>query len=299
MISKSTESSSKEARRLAIYVRNGFFSGDTRGATIKRATSVDELERVFALVHDIYVRQGFIPPSSSRLRMRPYDTTCDTTYFIAVYKDDVVGSSGIVIDSDDLGVPSDNLYGDVLDGLREKESTTIFEATSQALEPAFRNTGVLFELQRCLFIQSIDMGCTDLVATCSLSQKSYYELIGFEQIGPVRNYRVGTKDSVVLMRLRTQEMHEVLFSRPETGSFLERLSVTENPYREKLWQWRQQAKNTYRNQQAMVELFSKCPSLFHNASLNEERAMKKRLGEQLYDRILEQINAAARLVRSA
>jgi len=277
---------SQETRRIALYKRHGFFTNDTRGAVIKRATNAEELERTFKLVYQNYIGQGFIKPNSSGLRIRPCDTSSDSAFYIAKYKDEVIGVSGLVQDSDDLGLPSDRIYKDELDTLRN-DSGVVFEATVQIITPAFRNTGVLTELQRCILIQSIDGGCTDLVATVSTSQKSYYELIGFEQIGPVRNYTTGAKDLVVLMRLRAQELDEGLFAREETGSFWKQYSVEDNPYRQQIWQWSRQLKATFNNHQAISELFAKCPTLLTTATPDEYEAIKRRLGADAFSLLAE------------
>src|SRR5688572_26708455 len=65
-------------RKLGLLQRAGLFGSDTRGASIERAYTLDDLREAYRLVHQVYLGTGYLSPEPAGLRLRIYETTSET-----------------------------------------------------------------------------------------------------------------------------------------------------------------------------------------------------------------------------
>jgi hypothetical protein len=85
-----------------------------------RATTAVELEQAYRLVYQVFVDRGFVIPSATGLRMRPYELCPETATFISKSSSSsVVGVMSVLEDSLDLGLASDIAFKAELDEIRE------------------------------------------------------------------------------------------------------------------------------------------------------------------------------------
>src|SRR5690349_17311843 len=62
------------------------------GFTFKLASSADELDQAYRLLHDAYVKEGYMQPHPSGLRCSIFGALPYTSVLIAKYKDEVVST---------------------------------------------------------------------------------------------------------------------------------------------------------------------------------------------------------------
>jgi GNAT superfamily N-acetyltransferase len=113
------------------------------------ATSAEDLEACFALLHDAYVASGFMKPDPSGLRVTPYHALPTTTTLQARWDGEVVGTLSIIREGV-FGFPLQSVFD--LTQLRAQDGR-IAEISALAIHPRFRKTGgtVLFPLMKFMY----------------------------------------------------------------------------------------------------------------------------------------------------
>lgn len=169
--------SQRNKRKLALLKRAGLFSGNTEGAVIERACSVEDLRKAYRLVHDVFLGTGYISPEPAGLRLRIFETTSEMATFVAKVDGRVVGVLSMIGDTQDFGLPCDSAFKVELDALRAS-GAKLCELTNQAVEEEYRKSAVPTELMRCAMAHSLDAGYDENIATVSPSHNGFYELFG-------------------------------------------------------------------------------------------------------------------------
>jgi hypothetical protein len=268
-------------RRLEVFRKNGFFGQDTRGARIRRAISARDYFKVFRFVHDTYVQCGWIRPSVSALRIRPWDLCPSTAVFLAEFEEKVVGSLIVVGDTPDLGLPIDNAFRDVTDSLRGP-GRSMAEMGVQIVAPAFRRGSLLTELQRCAYAHLAYSGYTDLLTIVSPVQRHFMEIMGLRTLSEPRRWSPGLEDLVVLVAGdRPSFERQVTAQGVAPGSlddFRCRFLMTENPYTERVASWDAQADDLFEDPSELCELAAQCFDLWNSATPREQRVLARHVG---------------------
>jgi hypothetical protein len=220
-------------RRRVARIRRAGMLEQIPGLLIRQASSADELAQAYTLVHDVFVYQGYITPQPGGMRIRPFEALPEMITLTAQVGGRVVAVMSIVPDSRELGLPSDQAFGDELDKLR-RGGRRIAEVTNLALDPTFRNSGVFFELSRACAAHSLNTELDDLFISISPGHGLFFEtILGFESCGGRRNYSADHEDPVEGLRLdlrrfaqRVRRSDELLGSE----AFLHRWFIEENPH---------------------------------------------------------------------
>lgn len=156
---------------------------------VKIASTKDELEDAYKLLHDCYVNQGLMKPHPSGLRCTLYTFLPETVTIVVKYKEKTVGTVTLIKDSR-LGLPTDEKYQKENDKLRA-QGCRLIEVSSLAVSKEFRSTGHVVQLLliKYLYHYSLIMGGTSLVISVHPRAKSFYRaLLEFEQFGNVVQY---------------------------------------------------------------------------------------------------------------
>jgi len=295
------------SRRMALLRHFGFFGNDTRGAVIKRAVSADELAAAYRLVHDVFVERGRIGPHPTGMRVGLFEALPETATFIAVDAGEVVGVQSITMNNGDLGLPSDQAFQDEIDVLRIGESAIasgcghiVWEATNQAIAPAYRKSAVATELMRCVFAHAMAIGCDELITAVSPGHARFYELLGFEKTSPVRSNSAEVDDPVVVMRVNVAGLIaravDANDDSDEATIFVKCRCVASNPYREKVRQWEAEAQAVFADPQGLRRLFVEASGLLSQCSEEEREAICRSWGADVFASVYQQKTAEASLV---
>ncbi|MFM9916559.1 MAG: N-acyl amino acid synthase FeeM domain-containing protein [Rhizobacter sp.] len=113
------------------------------------ASTQDELEGCFALLHDAYVASGFMKPDPSGLRVTPYHALPTTTTLFAKFDEQIVGTLSIIREGV-FGFPMQSAFD--LTAVRAQPGR-IAEISALAVHPSFRDTGgtILFPLMKFMY----------------------------------------------------------------------------------------------------------------------------------------------------
>ncbi|MCK4625962.1 MAG: hypothetical protein KAV00_11670 [Phycisphaerae bacterium] len=280
-------------RRMALLKRIGLFNNDTQGAKITRATSIEDFIKAYRLVHDVFVQQGYIHPDETGIRVRPFEALPGTATFIAKVGDEVVGVTSVVVDSPELGLPTDKAFKTEVDGLRG-EGRKICEGTNWLVADSHRNSAVMTELMRCSYAHALAFGYSDFVGTVSPGHAKFYNLLGFEQIGDVRSYSRDIEDPVVLVHLRSNERFEgVTTASGEAELFLKKYYLDDNPYHRYVGTWQIMSDRFFSDPMLLTELFVHGSGLLGRCSRGELEAIRRQWGDELFAEVMSHSSQSA------
>ena len=115
----------------------------------KIAETREELEACFRLLHDVYVRHGYMEPDPSGMRVTIYNALPTTTTLCALFDNKVVGTLSLIRESA-IGLPLQRIFD--LTSVRAKRGN-IAEVSGLAIHPAFQQQGgmILMPLMKCLY----------------------------------------------------------------------------------------------------------------------------------------------------
>jgi ribosomal protein S18 acetylase RimI-like enzyme len=241
-------------RKLGMLRRMGLFGDDLNGCTIERACRPDDLRQAYRLVHDVFLRRGFIDPDPSRMRVRIYETTPETATFIAKVDDRVVAVLSVVEDSEDLGLPSDGAFKDELDDLR-RAGRRLCEVTNQAVADDYRKSAVPTELMRCAIAVSLTGGYHEAIAAISPSHNGFYDLLGFRQIGSRRSYSKSIDDPVIALSMDIDQYRTPQTGLSKAAKFIQEFLTDGNEFLSRVGEWADQARTEFLNPDSLRELF--------------------------------------------
>lgn len=119
------------------------------GLQLKIADTREELEACFALLHDAYVGEGFMPPDPSGLRVTAYHALPTTTTLCAKIDGRVVGTLSLIREGV-FGLPMQTAFD--LGSVRAKPGR-IAEVSALAVHRDYRGTGgrILFPLMKFMY----------------------------------------------------------------------------------------------------------------------------------------------------
>lgn len=272
-------------RKLWLLKRSGLFGSDTKGVRIGRACTVADLRKAYKLVHDIYLGRGFIDPEPAGMRLRIFETTPDMATFVAKLDNgQVVGVLSIVADGEDFGLPSDVAFKAELDQLRAT-GARLCEATNQAVAEEYRKSAVPTELMRCAVAHFIRAGFDETIATVSPSHNSFYELLGFREIGGERSYSKEYNDPVVALSMDVEHYRRAPIGLNETEQFVHRFLAGENPYITRVAEWAKQARRQFLDADLLSQLFVTERNFIKDCSPAELAALHRRWGSTLFSEV--------------
>ena len=252
-----------------------------QGAEIHRATSLEDLRQAFRLVHDAYVEAGYITPNPGGMRLRSFEAVAETAMFVAKKGSEVVGALGLVLDSLDLGLPSDRSFRAELDQLRAK-GMKLAEGTNQAVLPAFRKTAVTTELIRCGVAQGVAQGCDGILVTVSPSHSRFYEMLEFRRASGIRSYSRGFNDPVVVMCLDTRAGRQQDPASDPCAGFARDFLFFDNPFNRKVKAWQPAASQSFYDAKLLRELFVVATGAIGALTAAEREAVGRRWGADLF-----------------
>lgn len=271
-------------RKLTFLQRSGLFSGDTKGAVIERAFTLEDLRCAYRLVHQVYLGTGYLRPEPSGLRLRIYETTSETATFVAKKDGEVVGVLSVVGDSADLGLPSNAAFKEELDALRAT-GARLCEVTNQAVAEEYRKTGVATELMRCAIAHMLKTGYHFAVASVSPSHNGFYDLIGFRRFGSQRSYSQKLHDPVVALCLNIDHYRQPAEGLSEAEQFLHHLATDGNPFLDRVAGWSRQAVRHFLNPELLEQLFVADRNFLSECTPAELMILQRRWGQELFSAV--------------
>jgi len=154
---------------------------------IKVGEHKEELEAAYRLLHDVYVKMGYMDPCPSQMRISIYNALPHTTTFIARECGRIIGTITLIIDSA-LGLPMEEIYPKEVSYLRIRR-LRLAEVSGLALSPDHRYEKTFMHLNQFLVAFALFAGVSDILITVNPRHVGFYQdILFFEPIGPEKPY---------------------------------------------------------------------------------------------------------------
>ncbi len=156
---------------------------------VKIAEDIDEYKQAFSLVHDTYLRLGYLStPKPHGMLFGIHTLLPQTVIFVAKSYLTVISTLTEIFDTELFGLPMDELYRKELDGLRSK-GRKIVELSALVTPADFRWMNVFMYINKVMYLYSIDHGVNDICIAVNPKHVSFYKnILLFEDLGPERYY---------------------------------------------------------------------------------------------------------------
>lgn len=179
---------------------------------VKIAENIDEYKQVFSLVHDSYLRMGYLgTPKPHGMLFGIHTLLPETVIFVAKSYLTVFSTLTEIFDTDPFGLPMDELYREELDGLRSR-GRKIVELSALVTPVDFRWRNVFMYINKMMYQYSISRGVDDLcIAVNPKHARFYKQILLFEDFGPERHYPKVNAPAVAL-RVNMDSIQERLKS---------------------------------------------------------------------------------------
>lgn len=153
------------------------------------ASNRHELWAAYRLVYDMYLGQELISPNDYRMWVTPYHLLPTTQTFIAVQNQEVVCTVSLIGDGK-LGLPMESVYSDEINDARSR-GLSIGEVSCLASrhEDLRQFLPLFVQLTRLMAQHARRQGMDQFVIAVHPNHAKFYErFLGFEQIGPLREF---------------------------------------------------------------------------------------------------------------
>jgi len=288
-------------RRVSLFRRVGLVAQQTNNDyEIVRAVTAEDLRAAYQLVHDVFVYQRYITPQQSGMRVRIYEALPEMATYVAKVNGRIVGVMSVVPDSQELGLPSDRVFGKELMKLR-RDGRNIGEVTNLAVVDEYHKSTVLLELSRCICGHAMNIGLDDLFISVSPGHSGFFEtILQFDPWGEARNYGIDNVDMVEGKRLNVNEI-ETRARQADSllgdQAFLYDWFVGENPWLKQNMlpmTWADRATNQI---ETFRQLFGASGELLAHLSPNQLQVLRRRWGGAVYQAVFGQSATNLPMVR--
>ena len=180
-----------------------------------------ELELALELVHDNYVRSGYMQPDPSGIRLSIYCALPTTRTLVAAVNDEVIATVSLFCDSL-LGLPMDAIYAREIRPLRDA-GRYIGEVGMLADRRRLfsRSLPILLLMMGRLLHTGRKLGLSDLVITVNPRHKKFYtEFLCFEDHGPEKSCQTVNDAPAVLLRLNMVSLKPEHIQRPDVRQLI-------------------------------------------------------------------------------
>jgi len=228
-------------RRLRRLMAAGLFGSLPAGVWVQRATTTADVLACYRLRHDVHVEAGYHRRQPGGVRITVHDALPLRIVLAAMAGRKVVGVQVLVVDTPDAALPADARFAAELRYVRRR-GRLLAEAAGQAVAVDYRKTAVPTALQQALFAYAVRSRVTDLLTVVGPRHVPFYELLGFRQAGPPREWTTKAGGPVVLVHLDVTAFLAAARGRgpdePDSRAYILGYFARANPHLEGFRQWR-------------------------------------------------------------
>jgi N-acyl-L-homoserine lactone synthetase len=161
---------------------------NSREITVRKTGSRDELEAIFRLRYESYLRKGYIHSNPDGVMHDEWDELSTTIHFVAIRNGEIIGAVRLVLDST-KGLPMERVFPEAINRLRE-QGRTVAEAST--LVVAGDQSGscrrLWMGLCRTLWEEAESRHVDELCIAVTPNHLGFYKRLLFKKIGKARQY---------------------------------------------------------------------------------------------------------------
>ncbi|MBN2331034.1 MAG: hypothetical protein JXC85_04400 [Candidatus Aenigmarchaeota archaeon] len=156
---------------------------------VRKANGHDELQAIFRLRYESYLRKGYIPSNQDGIMLDEWDESPDTTHFVAMESGELLGAVRLVLDSI-KGLPMERVFPEAIKKLR-KQGRKVAEASTLVVAegPSGSSRKLWMKLCRTLWMEAEARHIDDLCIAVTQNHVGFYKRLLFENMGRGRHYK--------------------------------------------------------------------------------------------------------------
>ena len=156
---------------------------------VQWADTPEDLKQAFTLVHDEYLKLGYIrEPDPSGMFFGIHNLLPETVSLVVKSDGKVVATLTQVADSTEYGLPMDRIYSRELNQLRHK-GRKLAELCSLVTSKQLRWKNLYMQMSRIMYTHALCNGVDDFCIMVNPKHVPFYKLIFlFEELGPEKHY---------------------------------------------------------------------------------------------------------------
>ena len=163
---------------------------------VKRANSAADLEAAYRMVHDVFADMGYINHQRDGMRLRVFEAVPETATFICKHNEEIVAVMSVVVDSPDMGLPSNHAFEREINTLR-KQGRRVCEFTNLAVKKEYWRSNAFTALTQACHAHAKLNNCDNIFIAISPGHTAFFEsILGFDKCGESRNYSHEKSDIV-------------------------------------------------------------------------------------------------------
>ncbi|PCJ56831.1 MAG: hypothetical protein COA79_17915 [Planctomycetota bacterium] len=181
---------------------------------LKIADTIALKNEAYHLIYSKYREKGYIKKNINKSWQTQYDKLKETTTFVAMDKDEVVGAVTIIFDSE-LNLPGDKLYREEISKLRINNSLAEISALGVKKDTRYSLTICVRLLnQAFLYAKGIKQTSHFIVTVNPRHTSFYLKAFLFYKLGEIKEYdKVGGAPAELLV-LDLNHIEKILIERP-------------------------------------------------------------------------------------
>lgn len=179
---------------------------DSKEIVVREATDQDELNAIFRLRYESYLRKGYISPNPQGIMVDEWDELSPTTHFIATENDRVIGAVRLIMDST-KGLPMERVFPEAIKSLRKQGRKVAEASTLVVAEVRSDSTRKLWvKLCRTLWEKAEARHIDDICIAVTHNHLGFYKRLLFESMGKSEPYKSLNSILAYPLRLRVAEV---------------------------------------------------------------------------------------------
>lgn len=184
-----TNTDEKRVRRMKRSKALQFDCKGIHSPCVQWADTPEDLKQAFTLVHDEYLKLGYIrEPDPSGMFFGIHNLLPETATLVIKSAGKVVATLTQVADTPEHNLPMDQLYKKELNRLRRK-GRKLAELCSLVTSKRLRWKNLYMQMSRIMYTHALCNGVDDFCIMVNPKHVSFYKMIFlFEELGPERHY---------------------------------------------------------------------------------------------------------------
>ena len=180
-----TEQVARQRRQMHVK-RSALLRGITERMdhpVLKWVETQNELEKAFSLVHEEYLRAGYIQETSPRVYFNIHNLLPNSSTLVIKNNSNIIATLSMVTDGNEFGLPMDALYAPELESLRS-QGRKVCELCTLAISRNFQSCRLYVPLFRTMYWHAVNNSMDDICIIVNPRHASFYKTIFlFEDFG--------------------------------------------------------------------------------------------------------------------
>lgn len=179
---------------------------DSKEIVIREVSRQDELQAIFQLRYESYLRKRYISPNPDGIMLDEWDELPTTTHFVAMENNALLGAVRLVMDSTE-GLPMERVFPEEIRLLR-KQGRKVAEASTLVVAEVQSYSGhkLWVKLCKALWEEAEARHIDDLCVAVTQNHLGFYKRLLFESMGRGRHYKSLNGILAYPLRVRVAEV---------------------------------------------------------------------------------------------